>query len=392
MVYIVRIIFILMVFIPLDLYISLAVLRRYTRNRALMLCYWLPTIAVIAMFAYFIALGGSNFMAHHTKGVGLLAVATMFLLLPKLVFAVVSLSGRLVRLFLKKCRLAAFDIAGAFVAVVCACCIVYGATWGVDRFRVKEVTYASERVPEDFDGYRIVQFSDLHSGSWSGKPDVMSELVGLINAQNPDLIVFTGDIVNQRTCELDEFKNVLAGLEAADGVFSVLGNHDYGMYYTWRSRAEAEANLDSMRAAHAEMGWTLLENSNRIIVRGKDSIALAGVGNDGEPPFPQYADIDAALRGTDGLFTVMLSHNPTHWRREVLPETSADLTLSGHTHGMQMSVFGKSLASLRYPEWSGIYYEGNRALYVNVEIGYIGLPFRFGEWPEITVITLRRSL
>lgn len=136
------------------------------------------------------------------------------------------------------------------------------------------------------------------------------------------------------------------------------------------------------------MGWTLLNNEHVILHHRGDSIALIGVENDGEPPFSQYADLPRAMKDTEGMFQILLSHNPTHWKRQVLPESDIELMLAGHTHAMQMELFGRSLASLKYPEWSGMYYQGERALYVNVGIGYVGLPFRFGAWPEITVLTL----
>ena len=136
------------------------------------------------------------------------------------------------------------------------------------------------------------------------------------------------------------------------------------------------------------MGWKMLNNEHDILYHKGDSIALIGVENDGEPPFSQFADLPKAMQGTEGMFRILLSHNPTHWRREVLSGSDIELTLSGHTHAMQMEMFGHSLASLIYPEWAGMYYEGKRSLYVNVGIGYVGLPFRFGAWPEITVIKL----
>ena len=139
------------------------------------------------------------------------------------------------------------------------------------------------------------------------------------------------------------------------------------------------------------MGWKLLNNTHETICHKGDSIALIGVENDGEPPFSQYADLPHAMKGTEGMFQILLSHNPTHWRREVIPQTDIALMLAGHTHAMQGILFGHSLASLKYPEWRGMYHEGDQSLYVNIGIGYVGLPFRFGAWPEITVLTLHKQ-
>ena len=197
--------------------------------------------------------------------------------------------------------------------------------------------------------------------------------------------------MNQQSHELDGFTSILSRLHAPDGVYSILGNHDYGTYYRWANAQEEADNLQRLKDLQQGMDWRMLNNDHTVLHHQGDSIALIGVENDGEPPFSQHADLARASHDTNGLFSILLSHNPTHWRRQVLPESDIDLMLSGHTHAMQMSLFGHSIASLRYPEWSGFYYEGTRALYVNVGIGYVGLPFRFGAWPEITVITLRRA-
>ena len=213
-------------------------------------------------------------------------------------------------------------------------------------------------------------------------------MVDLVNAQKPDLIVFTGDLVNNRAAELDGFEEILSQLHATDGVYSILGNHDYGPYYRWKSKRDQVNNLNDLKKRQADMGWILLNNEHTLLHRGNDSIALIGVENEGEPPFSQHGDLTKAQAGTNGLFKLLLSHNPTHWRCEVLPQSDIDLMLAGHTHAMQLAIGHHSPASWIYPEWGGMYMEDNRGLYVNVGMGFVGLPFRFGAWPEITVITL----
>lgn len=244
--------------------------------------------------------------------------------------------------------------------------------------------------PQAFDGYRIVQLSDLHIGSWQGNTPAIRKLVDLVNAQQPDLIVFTGDLVNHRAVELNDFQEILAGLKAGDGVYSILGNHDYGPYFHWKSKQDQDNNLIELKQRQAAMGWKLLNNEHTFLIQGNDSIALIGVENQGEPPFSQHGDLPKAKAGIEGMFKLLLSHNPTHWRREVLPESDIDLMLAGHTHAMQLQLGNYSPSVYIYPEWGGMYLEGTRGLYVNVGIGYVGLPFRFGAWPEITVLTLRR--
>lgn len=283
-----------------------------------------------------------------------------------------------------------FICTGLTLAVISIVMIIYGSFIGRTQFDVKEVTYSSPKLPSAFDGYRIVQLSDIHIGSWQGNASAIQKLVKLVNEQQADLIVFTGDLVNHRAVELNDFQDILAGLKAKDGVYSILGNHDYGPYFHWKSKDEQDDNLNDLLQRQAAMGWKLLNNSHTILIQGSDSIALIGVENEGEPPFSQYADLPEAMRGTEGMFQILLSHNPTHWRREVLPQTYIDLMLAGHTHAMQLKFGNHSPSSYIYPEWSGMYLEGTRGLYVNEGIGYVGLPFRFGAWPEITVLTLRQ--
>lgn len=392
-----------------DLYIYLVYIVRRTKNFAWRAAFWLPSAVLVVLYLYLIYLTGDNALAHHPQAIGRLAIAVMALAVPKILFMLCSLLGILCR-GLGRCLSAAllhtpfrkpqapfivhrtpFTAAGLVLGVVSFVNVIYGATAGITRFQVKHVTYESERLPEGFDGYRIAQLSDIHIGSWQGRPEAVEKLVKLTNEQQADLIVFTGDLVNQQSHELDSFRPTLSRLQAPDGVYSVLGNHDYGTYYRWKNSREEADNLQYLREQQQAMGWRLLDNSHAILHHRGDSIALIGVENDGEPPFPQHADLAQATRGTEDMFSILLSHNPTHWRREVLPESDIDLMLSGHTHAMQISLFGRSLASLKYPEWSGMYREGSRALYVNIGIGYVGLPFRFGAWPEITVITLKKK-
>lgn len=374
-----------------DLYIYFIYIVRRTKNTLLRLSYWVPTLLLGILYAYFIYLTGDNAMSHHTLAIGRLAIALMLFATPKTLFMLCSLVGIWVHALVKRCPTRPFTLLGIGLALVCFAGIAYGSFAGITRFEVKEVTYSSPRLPDGFDGYRILQLSDIHIGSWQGRQKDIQRLVDLSNEQQADLIVFTGDLVNQQSHELDAFASILAQLHAPDGVYSVLGNHDYGTYYRWKSPEEERANLDYLLRQQASMGWKMLNNAHTVLHHRGDSIALIGVENDGEPPFSQFADLPKARQGTDGLFKILLSHNPTHWRREVLPQSDIDLMLAGHTHAMQGIFFGHSLAELKYPEWRGMYTEGVRSLYVNIGIGYVGLPFRFGAWPEITVITLKKS-
>ncbi len=377
------------VLIP-DLYIYFTYITQRTKKKVWRFLYWLPGSLLLSGYVYFFLCAGENTLSEHTQEIGYLAVFTILLLIPKLLFMTCSLTGTILHLIVKRIPVRPFTIAGTTMAFLSFCGVCYGTFTGVNRFEVKEVEYRSDDIPEGFNGYRILQLSDIHIGSWKGKEESIKRLVEIANAQQANLIVFTGDLVNQRSNELEGFTNILSELHAQDGVYSILGNHDYGNYYRWKNKRDEEENMNLLLRTQQEMGWKLLNNEHAIIRHKEDSIALIGVENDGEPPFSQLADLKKATKGTEHMFRILLSHNPTHWRREVLPQSTIPLMLAGHTHAMQGILFGHSLAEFIYPEWRGMYYEGDRALYVNIGIGYIGLPFRFGAWPEITVITLRK--
>ena len=216
-------------------------------------------------------------------------------------------------------------------------------------------------------------------------------MVDDINALKPDAIVFTGDLQNVEPKEIYPFKLLLGSLKAKDGVFSVLGNHDYAYYARHASEAQQAANEQEIVDLERAMGWNVLMNAHHVVRRGSDSIVIAGMENQGRPPFPEKGNIRQTMSGVgQQAFTVMLQHDPSAWRTVILPQSNAQLTLSGHTHAMQFSVFGLSPAALLYKEWGGMYHEGNRAINVSVGMGGF-IPFRIGATNEIVVITLHRE-
>ena len=253
-----------------------------------------------------------------------------------------------------------------------------------------------EDLPIEFNGFKIVQFSDFHAGSLDDVNAIKKGLEKLQNL-NPDLILFTGDLVNNCSEEFDKFIPLLKTLKAPFGKYSIMGNHDYGLYYKWDSADQAKENEQRIRNHHKEIGFDLLENENRKIWKNDSSINLLGVENWGRPPFPPKGNIEAALKGKakDG-FNILLSHDPHHWEDKIKNhQENIQLTLSGHTHGMQMGIdlpgFKWSPVSLRYKKWAGLYQENNKYLYVNRGFGHIGFPGRVGIKPEITLIELRRK-
>jgi len=269
--------------------------------------------------------------------------------------------------------------------------IAYGVFVGFEELEVREVEYVSSDLPKAFDGYRIVQFSDAHVGTFKGSRQwMMKRAIDMMNHLNADAIVFTGDMQNLRPDELEPHIATLQQLHAPDGVYSILGNHDYSIYIDVDSVTREQNNLETQRLLRAT-GWTLLMNEHRIIRRDSDSIVIAGMENWGKVlRMPRRGDVRKTLAGLNSPnpFIVMLSHDPSAWREKILPESKAQLTLSGHTHGGQFSLFGWSPVAWTYDDWGGMSYEGDRALYVSVGLGGL-IPFRLGMPGEIVVITLR---
>lgn len=379
-----------LLFLP-DFYIYRMFISRMDVQPAIKIAYWLPSVLLLVGLIYMALFANASFFSRHTQGIGWYIIIFFLFALPKLNFVFCSLLGLPFNYLLHWPR-TPFTYAGLILAAINAGIILYGTFVGKTRFEVKEIIFQSPRLPEAFNGYRIVQLSDIHIGSWEGNEQALQRAVELVNAQRPDLIVFTGDLVNHQATELNGFDKILSGLHARDGVYSILGNHDYGPYFRWKTPREQAENLMELKKRQANMGWKLLNNEHVVLRQNGDSIALVGVENEGEPPFSQHGDLRRAARGTEGMFQLLLSHNPSHWRREVLPKSEVDLMLAGHTHGMQMKWGQHSLSSLIYPEWSGMYTaEHGRGLYVNEGLGFVGLPFRFGAWPEITVLTLKRQ-
>jgi predicted MPP superfamily phosphohydrolase len=275
--------------------------------------------------------------------------------------------------------------------------ILYGMYKGKYNFKVLEYTLHFEDLPEAFDGYKITQISDVHSGSFDD-PEKVSYAIDLINAQKSDAILFTGDMVNNQSSEMRPYISTFSKLKANDGLYSVLGNHDYGDYISWPSEAAKKQNLEDLKQIQKEIGFNLLLNESRYIEKNGERIALVGVENWGAGGFKKAGDLKkaaAAINKND--FKILLSHDPSHWERQVIADDyHYHLTLSGHTHGMQFGIeipgwFKWSPVKWRYKYWAGIYKEQGQYINVNRGFGYLGFPGRVGIWPEITVITLKRG-
>lgn len=371
---------ILLIALVPDLYIQVGFLRH--AGLLWTVLHWLPfTVMVLATLTA--AMGVWHNGAFQTF-IGLLLITVV----PKYIFMLCSLAGKGMGMLYAPAACAgnAIGLAAAAAAVAAA---LYGMTFGWRNVVVNRTEIETEGLPEAFDGYTIVQLSDMHIGTYRHSPATVREIVERVNALQPDIIFFTGDIVNLSSDELRPFTAVLSQLRARDGVHSVLGNHDYCLYGHRNDPAAAAQDLGQVILMERQMGWNLLLNGNITLRRGTDSIAVAGVENSGGSHFPSRADLPGALQGlAPGTFKILLSHDPSHWRREVLRHRDINLTLSGHTHAMQLMIGSFSPSRWIYPEWGGLYSEDHRLLHVSTGIGS-NVPFRLGASPEICVLTLR---
>ncbi|PWJ44367.1 metallophosphoesterase [Sediminitomix flava] len=283
---------------------------------------------------------------------------------------------------------------GAGLAAVPAGAFLYGMLKGRYDFRVIKKTLSFDNLPKAFDGLKVVQISDIHIGSFpKGHPSVQ-RAVEQINELEPDVILFTGDLVNNLAIETDGWVDVMKQMKAKYGKYSILGNHDYGMYVPWENKNDQIANFDAVKQANRDMGFDLLLDENRVLEKDGERIGILGVENWGEG-FLKKGDLNKALSGTEGLpFKMLLSHDPSHWDAQVR-DTDIDVTLSGHTHGMQFGIeipgIKWSPVKYRYPRWAGLYQEGKQFLYVNRGFGYHAYAGRIGMAPEITELTLTKA-
>ena len=289
-------------------------------------------------------------------------------------------------------------------AALCAyivAALIFGVMWWgaivtPGTLDVQEVELEFDRLPDAFDGYRIVQWSDAHLGTYNGRTAIVERQINAINALHPDMICFTGDLVSRETNEAEPYRELLSRLHAPDGVFSVLGNHDYDNYVTWVDEKEKLADRKALCDLQQEAGWRLLNDEYALLKRGDDQIVIIGTENFGDRVGEKRGNLLRAYPGlNDRNFKILLQHNPYAWRANTLTNSNIDLMLAGHTHAWQfMLKLGKwrwSPASIHYPEWGGAYHERDRWLYVNIGTGMVGPPMRIGATPEITVINLKKK-
>lgn len=267
----------------------------------------------------------------------------------------------------------------------------FGFIEGWKRLELKHITFTSPDLPPYFDGYRLVQITDFHLGSFPPGNDFVQKVVDATNNEEPDMILFTGDLVNNHASEVEPYLDTLGQLHASDGIYSIWGNHDYCEYGNNHSIGALKRNRRMLYGYQESLGWHQLMNEHHVVSHGMASIAVIGVENPGQPPFTNRSNLKKAMKGLNpDMFKILLSHDPHHWRREVVGK-KIQLTLAGHTHAGQLKIGKWTPARMAFKEWGGAYRIGEQMLYVSSGIGG-SFPFRLGAWPELTVITLKRDL
>lgn len=337
----------------------------------LAILWWIPSLLII------LAEVGLQLGKFHRTSVRVLFSLILFSVMPKVVFI-------LFEFFMPWffAILPALAVMGWFL---------YGFVEGWKRLEVKYVTYSSADLPPYFDGYKILHFTDLHLGTFPKGADFVRKVVERANAEGVEMMLFTGDLVNDAADEVEPYVEDLKKLHAPDGIFSVWGNHDYCEYNTNHSLSALRKNRRLLFQLQNEMGWHQLMNEHFTVSHGMASIEIIGVENAGQPPFTNRSNLKKAMKGVaKDAFKIVLTHDPHHWRREV-QKTGVHLTLAGHTHAGQLKIGNFTPAHMAFKEWGGEYWLGRQLLYVSAGLGG-SFPFRLGAWPEMTVITLKRDL
>jgi predicted MPP superfamily phosphohydrolase len=377
---------------------------KFFNNRIVVFVYYLAALALPLYILYLVLFSAATTIA--------IQVATAWFVLqttPKFIYALFVLVGDMhhfiVRQRQKRTQVYQIDTSewsrrrfisrlGLGAAALPFIAIGNGLMHGRDNIIIRRMQLTLPRLPAEFAGYKLAHFSDFHLGSYAGSTESVARAVEMINAEAADCIVFSGDMVNNLAEEILPHKNLLRQLRARDGVYSVLGNHDYGLYQRWSSTEKRQQNASDIIRLQQEAGIRVLRNEAIQLQRQNARIALLGVENWGKPPFPQFGDLPATLAGVKpDTCKILISHDPDHWAAEVLPKSDVDLTLSGHTHGLQFGIeipgWRWSPVNLRYEHWGGLYHEAGRYLFVSTGLGFIAFPGRVGIPPEIAVIELQ---
>lgn len=384
-----RIPFIIVIWVLVDIYFFQAV-KTVTVCIPVLWGYWLADI-LIAAGVLFVALG------RRTKLISWLMPLMLLSLVPKILSLPILLIEDITRIFRHfPPRSLWVSELTLLVAIIPFVSLIYGMMGGRHHYKVHKVTLKFTDLPPAFDGFTITQLSDIHSGSFTSVKGV-EKGINLVNKQNSDLLLFTGDLVNNMASEMDPWIALFSKLKAPFGKYSVLGNHDYGDYRKWDSEEDRAANLARLKEVHSDIGFKLLLNQAVHIEKDGQSIALIGVENWGKGGFHKYGSLSKSTKSIpDEEFKILMSHDPSHWEAKTLEHNKhIHLALAGHTHGMQFGIelFGFQWSPIKYvyPQWAGLYEKNGKYLYVNRGFGFLGFKGRLGIWPEIAVITLKKA-
>lgn len=395
-------------FLLIEIYTFQAI-KTLTQQRIILALYWAATITVFSNFVYQTSrfsreVGFTHSMSFATGLFLALFLFQIVIIIFLFLEDIMRGSHWLYRFFAKTDSQNYFSNRRKFISQVALgiasiplASLLFGMYKGKYNYKVLQYTLKFDNLPKAFDGFTLTQISDIHSGSFDNKEKV-SYGIDLINEQKSDLLLFTGDLVNNKAKEVYPWADLIGSLKAPFGKFSVLGNHDYGDYITWNSDFEKEQNMADLLKIQEQMGFKVLLNESQYIEKDGERIAIVGVENWGKGGFKKKGDLDKAVKSINSKdFKILMSHDPSHWEKKVLPHPfTFDLTLSGHTHGMQFGIeipgwFKWSPVKWRYKQWAGIYESAKQYLNVNRGFGFLAYPGRVGIWPEITVITLKRS-
>lgn len=356
--------------------------------------FWVLLIVSVSVLIGFILLYVWPLTTRNLKGYTIHLIFNALLSID-FVFKISLTLSFLVGIFFKTKLKSVIYIVGFILSVGISCNVIYGILFGRKGLIVNNVVLNFENLPNNFDDLKMLQISDTHLGGYMGSKQLLDKAINKIDEINPDVILFTGDLVNNFSDELEGWENVFRRITNNRKCYSILGNHDYGNYSNWKNDSTKIENFNKIVAAHKNFGFKLLNNKHIKLHSGIDSIFIVGVENWGHPPFPQYANLDSAISGIpDNSFKILLSHDPAHWDEVIKNRDDIDLTLSGHTHGFQWGIMRAGINfSLSYfvrKNWGGLYKTNNSYLYVNTGIGTVGIPWRINMPGELTIITLKR--
>ena len=400
------IIFVIMAFLPSFVYLRHILKRKNEITSSVIAMFALPTLSILA----FVLLLLATRLGYNIKIITWIIWTMLLTMLPQNVYAIFYAINDIIHVFTKRSYKWLH-----YVGLVSAIIVTVGTIMGMvnrHNLRVREVTIYSKNLPKEFEGMRIAHITDLHLGNLTPRDNYLKKIVTKLNEIEPDMLVCTGDMINISAKEVEGLDGLFASVNAPLGRYAVMGNHDYGDYKKWESKEAKEANLMSAYEAYGRVGFVLLNDSAVQITDNKgqsidntthstlnsqlSTISVIGVENWGKPPFPRYGDLAKATKGFEpAQFNILLSHDPSHWREEVVKQEYKyiDLTLSGHTHsaqiGLNLGKFKWSPSQWIFDEWDGLYQEGNQYLFISRGLGYVGIPFRLGMPAEISVIELK---